>query len=56
MKIGLNQRQAWQRHVDRQRRQGGEQAEKEREPEPMDVEAGRWRAALRSRGRFLCGD
>ena len=40
MKIGLDQRQARQRHVDRQRRQGREQGEKEREPDPVDIEAG----------------
>ena len=41
MKIGLDQRQARQRHIDRQRRQGGEHGEKQREPEPVNVEAGR---------------
>jgi hypothetical protein len=45
MKIGLDQRQARQRHVDRQRRQGGERGEKEREAEPVDVRAGHRRRA-----------
>ena len=40
MKIGLDERQARKRHVDRQRRQGCEQGEKEREPEPVNAESG----------------
>ena len=40
MKIGLDQRQARQRGIDRERRQDGEQGEKEGEPEPVNVEAG----------------
>src|ERR1700722_8978615 len=40
MKLRLDQRQARQRHVDRQRRQRGEEGEEYREPETMNVEAG----------------
>src|SRR6185312_13747451 len=52
-KIGLDQRQAWQRHVDRQRRQGGQHAEKEREPEPANGEPGHRTGAGRVR---ICGE
>ena len=47
MEIGLDQRQARQRHVDRQRRQGRERGEKEREAEPD----GRWSGSSPARRR-----
>ena len=46
MKIGLDQRQARQRHVDRERRQGSEQGKKQREPKPVNVETGHQAGAV----------
>ena len=39
VEIGLEERQARQRHIDRQWRQDRQRGEKQREAEPMDVEA-----------------
>jgi hypothetical protein len=41
VEVGLDIRQTWERHVDRQRRQDGEPGEKERKRAPVGVEAQR---------------